>query len=144
MRLLPLSFRMTSWLRGGRRSLSSLTGLGLLVFAQLALAAQACMIPAVALKAVSKQAIVSTMESNCDPAVAPCAPGRLAAACVANLTQHDRHIASHTPLPKLPGLARASHPVLADAAGTGSEVPWAGSGPIGQPPLSVLYCRFLT
>jgi len=116
----------------------------LLVFAQVVLAAQACLFPAVALKAVSKQAIVSTMESDCDPAAAPCASGRVAAACMANLTQHDRDVASYTPLPKLPGLARASHPVLADAAGTGSEVPRAGSGPVGQPPLSLLYCRFLT
>ncbi|MBI2297132.1 MAG: hypothetical protein HYU76_14100 [Betaproteobacteria bacterium] len=139
-----MSLRVTSWRRRGRRSVLSLAGLGLFVFAQLALAAQTCMIPAVALKAVSDRTIASTMGSDCDPAVAPCAPGRLAATCVANLTQHDRDVATHTLLPKLPGLSRAFHPVLADAAGTGSEVPRAGSGPIGQPPLSLLYCRFLT
>lgn len=144
MRLFPLSLRVTSCPRGGRRSLSSLTGLGLLVFAQLALAAQACMIPAVALKAVSKQAIVSTMESECDRAVAPCAPGRLAAACVANLTQHDRDVAFHTPLPKVPALAQASHPVLTDFVGSCGNAPQAGSGPVGQPPLLLLYCRLLT
>lgn len=144
MRLVSLSLRMISWLRGGRRSVLSLAGLGLFVFAQLSLAAQACVLPAVALKAVSEQLIVVTMGSGCDPAVAPCAPAGLGAACVANLTQYDRDVAFHTPLPKVPALAQAPHPVLTDFAGSCGNAPQAGSGPVGQPPLSLLYCRFLT
>lgn len=144
MRSRPLSFRINSWLRGGRRSVLSLTGLGLFMFAQLSLAAQACMLPAAALKAVSGRMIASTMAPDCDPAVAPHAPGTLAAACVANLTQYDRDVAFHTPLPGVPGLAQAPHPALTDAAETGREFTRAGSGPVGQPPLFLLYCRLLT